>query len=158
MSSFICSPKHYNSIERKLIYELVDRGNKELEIPYEIRKSMPVFTPTDISKIVDTIRELNVLCVSLQYKHHYEGVLDNEIETQKLILTDRRECADLTIHGLYNAMRCAIYQIEIRHLKELRETTEQENKAMIFFDEMINKIAHHLVRKMPEDKSNCWSL
>jgi hypothetical protein len=162
MSSFICSPLHFNSIEKSIesllkkrdfnLYRLKDRfpnmcyrsGNelKELEI------------------IMDNLRVINAVCVSLQYKSHYEGVLDQEIREQTAILIDGKKSGfkNLDNLGLYQALRCLNYQIEIEHLKDLAGLTTDQENAMFFLKEFSDILAHHIVSKMPQLENIGWSL
>lgn len=165
MSSFICSAKHFNSIEKKL-HELI--YDNRFYVPYSLREITPQFydrrktsvksAEKELSAIVDTLRELNVLCVSLQYKHHYEGTLDAQIQTELSEVKSKTETKYLTIHGLYNALSCLNYQIEIGHLKELRELTNGEENALTFLRELKIALASDIVSKLPDDKSNTWEV
>lgn len=165
MSSYINSAKHFNSIENKLQCILI-WSNDNYYMPYDIKNLYPELYSKQstaekkeniIRGIVDTLRHLQVLCVSLQYKHHYDGVLDQEIANQTEVVMDRKESVHLSLHGLYNAMRCISYQIEREHLKELRELLPVEESALKFMEIIINSLAHHLVSAMPEDECK-WSI
>lgn len=165
MSSFICSSNHFNSIECTLQHLL--KGDT-FRFPYELEKSYPDwfsrFTKTNkqisesISKIIDILRELNVICVSLQYRHHNAGNIDNEIKAQLYMLRKSKGGSVLTLHGLYNALNCLVYQIEIEHLEELRELLPEEKASLNFANVMINGIAKHIVDHMPEDNTCKWSI
>jgi len=167
MSSYICTPKHFNSIEQK-IADLINY-NSDFYFPYKLRREYPVLysrtslpsaKEEEISKIIDCLRELNAVCVTLQYKDHYKGKLDKEISDQKQILFEGKKegYKNLTLTGLYNALRCLNYQIESEHLKDLFGlNTEQEN-ALLFIETMTNELAHMIIRELPEDKSNRWSI
>jgi len=165
MSSFICSAKHFNSIEKKL-HDLIYDNN--FYVPYSLKNIVPKFydrrqssvknVEKELTGIVNTLRELNVLCVSLQYKHHYEGVLDTQIQSELNEVKTKTETRHLTNHGLYNAFSCLNYQIEIGHLKELRELTTDEENALTFLREMKIALASDIVSKLPEDKSNTWEV
>lgn len=165
MSSFTCSAKHYNSIESAL-HQLI---SKDMFCPaYELKEICPNWyerhhanhkaIKQEFSEHIDTIRELNALCVSLQYKDHYEGVLDKEIKEQIEYVKEKTEIKYLTPHGLYNALRCANYQIEIEHLQELRKLTESEQNAMKFLEVMINHVGAYIISQLPDDKSNTHSI
>ena len=163
MSSYICDSKHFNSIEKNLI-DLIEKD--DFYIPYVLkdvlpnwynkRKSTVEAIIEELKPLINAIRELNVICVSLQYKDHYKGVLDNEITTQLENNTKKTEIKNLTLHGLYNALRCTKYQIELEHLKELRELTDIEEKSMLFLKEIIISIGKDIISKLPDDKTNTW--
>jgi hypothetical protein len=165
MSSYINSSKHFNSVQDKL-ESLLIWNHDNFYTPYKIKSLYPEIYDrnwnTEVKKekitgIIDTLRKLQVLCVSLQYAHHHEGTLDKEIQEQTEIVMCKKEREILTTHGLYNAIGCIGYQIEAKHLKELRELTEEESKALEFLEIMRDELAHHLVSKLPEDKTR-WSI
>jgi len=167
MSSFINTPEHFNAVEFTLINLLA--YNRDFYPDYALRDKYKCLQPNtkNVSEIetlcrhiVNNLANLNILCVSLQYKHHYEGKLDEEIKTQTeyMKLNRSRNGKHLSLLGLYNALRCINYQIETEHLKDLRELNEDEENAMQFLDLIVDSIAHHLVSKLPEDKTCTWSL
>lgn len=163
MSSFVHSAKHFNSIEKALQLAFV---NSNVYYTYRIKrkfnmKNMGVdATYEKITEFVDTLRSLNALCVSLQYKHHYEGVLDAEIQSQtNFLMLNKSENVGLNKIALYKALQSLDYQIEIEHLKDLRELTTQEQDAMGFLSMIIDDIAHDIVRDLEEyEKANSWSI
>lgn len=112
-----------------------------------------------IKSIIDSLRRLNVLCVTLQYKHHYKGYLDKEIEEQtSLLLEDKNGGESLTKIQLLKALQCLFYQIETEHLKELRSLTEKETNALFFVRTMINELALDIVNSLPEYDNAKWGL
>lgn len=166
MSSYVCSPEHFNSIakaaESALIWEqnfhfwnieLIE-AYPELKRPREFKKA----TKTFVEKMVDTLRDINALCVSLQYKHHYVGKLDEEIESQKQYTRSSNKSKHLTKHGLFKALQCLDYQIEIVHLEELRELTDDEKNAMLFLDKFKDAMAHHIVSYSSEYDQAAWEV
>ena len=165
MSSYICSAKHFNSIEKKLeelVYE------QDFYIPYSLRNVVPKWYEKrkysfdvifeEIKNIINSLRELNVVCVSLQYKHHYIGVLDEEIKNELKEVKRKTSIKNLTKHGLYNALKCLNYQIEIEHLEDIRELTIEEQKAYLFLKEFTYSLCEDIVSNLEEDKTNTWSI
>lgn len=157
MSSFICSPKTFNSLElsiKQLAY------GSEFSFPYSLNNSFPALynrsaamdaKDAEISGVLDTMRELNVLCVSLQYKHHYEGKLDAEIKDQyNYLMTNKNSAKSLSKVAIFKNINCVIYQIETDHLKELRDLTAEENKALLFMKELSISLAIDIVCDLPE--------
>jgi len=163
MSSFICNSKQFNSIEKAVTYLAL---GTDFYFPYSFKSVFPELyekrktgidtAANKVTEIIDTIRQLNVLCVSLQYAHHYEGVLDNEIKEQTEIVMQRLECRALTSVELYKQLNCVSYQIEIEHLKELRDLTQDEENAMFFLREIQNSLASHIVHKSPAYDKAEW--
>ena len=163
MSSYICDPKHFNSIEKE-IKNLSHDIN--FSIPYSLReicsswysKGEKSKIQLEISNLIDTLRELNVICVCLQYKSHFEGVLDNDIKTQMEIVKSKTSTKHLTLHGLYNALQCLNYQIETEHLKDLFGLNEEQIKAMKFLKEFTICVGAEIISNLPEDRTNSWSI
>jgi hypothetical protein len=62
------------------------------------------------------------------------------------------------LHGLYNALRCLNYQIELEHLEELTNKDESTQKPYQFLNIMIDFLAHLIVSELPDDKTNTWSI
>lgn len=165
MSSFICSSEHFNSVEAKLHLLAAGRG---FYLPYSLRDICPKWynkqdhliepIEQEISYLIDVLRLLNVVCVSLQYKSHYEGILDQEIQEQITLVKTKTETKEITLHGLYNALRCINYQIEIDHLQELRELTPEEGKALEFLKLITISIGQQIISNLPDDRSNIWEI
>jgi hypothetical protein len=159
MSSYIPSPKHFNSVQKALVDLFTGH---DFEGPYALREKLPRLFVTgtveaEVEKVVDDLRKLNVLCVTLQYAHHYEGHVNEEIKEETSHLMDNKNNYKyLSVHGLYNALNCISYQIEVEHLTE--PLTGDEQNAMFFLAKMRESLAYHLVRKMPEDKTCRWEV
>lgn len=166
MSSFICSSKQFNSCEKTLHSMLI---GSDFHWPYEITQTFkeldnqnhhtPETQEKKVTEIFDTIRELSALCVCLQYAHHTEGDLDQEIKTQTMILKQyKRQYTDFTKVELYKSLCCIRYQIETEHLENLRKLTPEETNAMLFLNEMINHLAHELVKGLTSYQMAKWSI
>jgi hypothetical protein len=168
MSAFICGNQHFNSIQDKL-FSLI-RWEDDFHFPYLLRDKFPKLYASkhyldegvneELSQVMDTLRNLNVVTVTLKYAAHYEGKLDAEIKEQKAILfEDKKTLTTLTVKGLYNALRCLSYQIETEHLDELGGMEEEERKAMLFLHTMEDTLAHYLVNNIPnESYDNTWEV
>lgn len=144
MSSFICGAKHYNSIESALKEYIVNHSyNSDL-------------TPLQITQFVDRLRELNVLCVSFHYKHHYEGTLNAEIKDQLEAVRQKTTIKHLTLLGLYNALRCSNYQIEPEHVEGLFD--DMVNSTIPLLDKFMADIAKTICGSLPDDKTNTWEV
>jgi hypothetical protein len=166
MSSFICSPKHFNSLENAII-SLTDDNN--FRFPYSFKETFPTlydsrnFTSAQIKQtageIVDTLRSLNALCVTLKYKHHYAGTLDTEIESQtRTLMSNKKAFTHLNKIALFKSLRCVNYQIEIESLKELRDLTELETNAMFFMKEFCDALAYHIIGGLDAYDKAPWGI
>lgn len=166
MSSFINTPEHFNSIERKLHYMAMGRN---FYVPYSLKKIAPKFYDRqhyntdevleEITDFIDTMRELNVICVNLQYRHNKIGALDSEISNGiAYVKTKNTNTAELSEIGLYKALQCMTYQIETEHLRELRSLTQTEENALYFFEEIKKALAFDIVSNLPEYNNAAWSI
>jgi hypothetical protein len=136
MSSHICSSKLFNSIEKTATKEL----KKKKSFFYSMRGFFGNIEPAEmeksISSLLDEVRKINVLCVMLQYKHHYIGTLDKEIKLSLEEIQDKTSFKIGTVGDIYNAAGEINYQIETQHLTELRELSELETVAMEFLSQL----------------------
>ncbi len=93
MSSFINSSKHFASVKKSII---TLRYREKDIMKFKIARLLPELSVLNsrnqemaeekINEIIDTIIDIQVICVCLQYKHHYIGTLDKKIyETQEHI-------------------------------------------------------------------------
>lgn len=169
MSSFTNSPQHFDDAQCSIAYLIA--YDTEYHLPYKIKQTYPRLHVTQggwsteqveeiISSIFDTIAELQVVCVNLQYRHHNEGKVDQSIKHElehirqnKKIIATRR----LSIIELYKSLQCINYQIETEHLTSIRELTVEEQNAMTFLSVMIDDLAHHIVNGLDEYQSAKWS-
>ena len=150
MSSFICTSEHFNSIDKGL-------KNSEIIKVLHLQNFEFIKSENSISECINELRNLNVLCVSLQYKHHYKN-LDQEIVEQLEIVNSKTKSKALSPLGLFNALKCIRYQIEVEHLEELRKLSEEEVNALNFLEHSIQSLACYICSKLPEDSTNTWCI
>lgn len=165
MSSFICSPEHFNSIEQSI--NMLCYGNK-FYFPYAVKEQYPViydrlhYSAEKIEAVTkgifDTLRALNATCVVLQYKHNSDNP-QAEIEEQiKSLLNNRTSYKVLNNVALFKALQCLTYQIETEHLTKLRPLTEAEINALMFCKEMETALAFDIVNGLEEYQKADWSI
>lgn len=162
MSSFIPSTEHFNSCEiasRELL------NDSDFYFSREIKNAFPAlgekkYVPAqaELKQIFATLKRLTVLCVSLQYKHHYTGRLDQEIKEQTEILFSSSRYKDLNKYGLLKAIGCIHYQIETRHLVDIRPLTDDEENALMFIRVLKADLAYHLVTKSTQYENAPYSI
>lgn len=166
MSSFICSNKHFASIAKGIMSII---KTDDFYVSYDLRKIAPKiyndrgtsdqFATEEINSFIGTLMELQVLCVSLQYRHHYEGCLDQEISEQREILhIPCHNPVSLSPAALYKSIHCALYQIETEHLEELRPLTSKEKDCLTFFRLFANNIADYVIQHLPEYDKAPWGI
>ena len=159
MSSYICSKKHYASIASNL-KTVVKKSQFYFE--YDLRKKFPMLEVKAsqdkiIDKFINTIERLNVETFMRQYYSDSENI-ENEIKEQLELLKENVKPIFLTELGLYNALKCSNYQIEIEHIKYVRKLTQDEIDAMFFLTEIISNLAKYICNNLPEDPTNTWSI
>jgi hypothetical protein len=161
MSSNICSSRHFNSIEAAALRVIKETRYNSYDLKavglyrYEL-------APNDIFNVltglISSLRDLNVLCVSLQNRKNYEGSLDSVIEACRLEVRKDKQMVTLSNLGLLNACNCLDYQIEVEHLEEIRPLSEEELKALEFLKLFRGSLALYVCSELPEDKTNKWSI
>lgn len=163
MSSFIHSSKMFNSVQNSIIELLNDN---HYNLPYKFRTVYPALfsgdkktAATQVKKIINTIREISVLCVCLQYKSHRSepGALQKEIENNLTEVYQGREYMPLNKHGLVKSLGSIQYQIETEHLTELRPLTGEEAAALEFIDALKFSLSYHIVMNSKEADAAPWS-
>lgn len=167
MSSFICSNKHFVSIA-KGIMRMIQTNN--FYVSFSLKQIAPQIysykrtsdeksAMKEVNSFIETLMEIQVVCVSLQYRHHYEGRLNQEISEQREIL--HMPCdnpVSLSPAALYKSIHCALYQIETKHLEELRPLTSKEKDCLTFFRLFAANIADHIVSHLPEYDKAPWGI
>ena len=155
MSSFICSPKHFNSVERALLRATIQQypewnlydGSRDIDKQQAL-----------IREHMLTLRELSALCVNLQYKHHHQGELDEVIQADIAELKNASISRELSLIELHKACSCISYQIETEHLEELRPLTGNERTAILFLESIKTKLALHIIKALPEYDKAEWEI
>ncbi|WP_455635181.1 hypothetical protein [Parabacteroides sp.] len=167
MSSFICSNKHFASIAKGIVCII---KTNSFHVSFSLKQIAPQIYSykrtlneqsaiKEVNSFIDTLMELQVLCVSLQYRHHYEGHLDQEISEQREILHIPCENpVSLSPVALYKSIHCALYQIETEHLEELRPLTSREKDCLTFFRLFANNIADYIIKHLPEYDKVPWTI
>jgi hypothetical protein len=165
MSSFICTSKHFTSIEKKM-HQLINKD--DYYTPYELREVCPKnydkrnnlieTMEAEISKHIDTLRTLNAVCVILQYKHHYKGTVNAQISSEVNEVHRKSQPVELTTMGVYKALKCVIYQIELNHLEELRELRTEEKNAMKYIKETISFLATYILTNSEEWEKAAYTI
>lgn len=164
MSSFICSAKHFNSIEENT-FKMI-RFDRDFDC-YQLKQDFPKLYDQrsydeseifkEVKSIVNELRELNVICVSLQYKNHYDDI-DKEIKEQKELIYAGKGYKHLNPAGLLKAFICVNYQIEIEHLEELSGLNDDQKKAMKFLNIMIEYLTYRIAISTPAYDSAEWEI
>lgn len=170
MSSFICSSNHFNSVESKLceIWENKFFRNQEtlyFETSFTKAYAYELYQIADRERAINTIkrymnaiRELSVICVSLQYRHHHDGNLDEYITANIKELKTCKAKTKLSYIELYKAIQCILYQIETYHLTSIRALTEDEENALKFFKGLQTEVPQFLISTSKTYNECQWAI
>jgi dipeptidase len=153
MSSFLHSPRHFNSVENAII-ELKKKSNSEFfsEFLYKI-------SDREIKTVMDGIRELSVNSVFIQYKNHYENI-DNEISNNiSDIMNNKTQIDNLSPIGLFKAINSILYQIELNTIKQSREVRKAEQDCYNRLIDFKNELSEYIVSNLAEyNEVKTWSI
>ena len=166
MSSFICNDKHFAYIAKGIIYLATKTdfyfSPELLKIAPELDRHKSTGKKDAqhrIDALTNNLRDLQVLCVCLQYKHHFPGTLDQEIQAHKQHLDYQQFTVEgLTLVRLYKALCCALYQIETHHLEELRPLTTDEREGLSFFTTLKIELSEYIIWKSPAFQNAPWEI
>ena len=159
MSSIALPSLHFNSVEIG-IYKAFFVDSKIGFDPYRYTElnRLRLKDPQEvIGALMDEVRNLSALCISLQYKHHYQGRLDKEIEhSQRELLNNKAAIRSISLIGLYKALQSIDYQIELEHLTGLRGLTDMEEVALSWIKKVSEDISERIIKELPEYESSEW--
>ncbi len=166
MSSMLLNPIHFNSAEKKLVRWL--NTDENFRIPFELKVDYPELYGLDrydfearkmmIANIFKNLKRLSNLCWHLQYKSHYVGTLNEEVQSSQVQFDTVKDAIKINRYGLLKALRCINYQIELSHLIEVRQLDDDERKAMKFLEVMINEIALAIVMESEKYQEAQWEI
>lgn len=166
MSSFICTPKHFNTIENEFSKYYFKTDPQTTLHPFDKfgLNSWSHSKGTDekkIKEIFTDLRELNVLSYLCQYIHHenYEIGSDEfkaEILQQTKYLNTETEVKELTLLGFYRGLGCLQYQIEPENIDTDIETRLDIKTLLEFLHVALERIAHTICGNLPDDNTNNW--
>ncbi|WP_270561474.1 hypothetical protein [Bacteroides cellulosilyticus] len=166
MSSFINSSKHFASVKKSII---TLRYREKDIMKFKIARLLPELSVLNsrnqemaeekINEIIDTIIDIQVICVCLQYKHHYIGTLDKKIyETQEHIKGNLETGEILSKIALFKAIQSILYQIELEHLTDLRPLSQKEETALKFMDILKEALMYSIIRNLDEYDKAEWCI
>jgi hypothetical protein len=171
MSSFICEPIHFNSVQRKVSeiflskkndgrqYDLFDINfaKKSFEDLYYEKDT--IIVANLIGEIFDTLRNISVLTVNYQYGKHNPETIHEDIKTDLLILMgEKHTSVPLTDVEVYKAIQCLFYQIEIEHLVAIRPLNDFEKNSMKFLKDFNEKMGKFIINNLPNYQNAKWSI
>lgn len=164
MSSFICSPKHFNSLEVSMTKFFTSKDRfycyalkEKFPILYEARRESPEKVAREIVSIVNSLRELNIVCVTLQYASHYENI-DKEMNEQREYMISDKSYQVLNTVEIYKVLQCTRYQIETDHLDDFGGLNKHQQRAWDFLEIFIPALAEYIVDNTTVYDKAPWGL
>lgn len=150
MSCFVCSAKHYNSVKKAVVSAMRDTCiyssmNAVYSLPFKKEDLI-----NRIDEIFSDIIYLNVESYCLKY-----GVEDIEKTFESCF--DKTPIKKIDLHGLYNALNCITYQIELDYITETRTLLHEEALALKFINDLKSEIAQEVIRVLPENET-AWEI
>lgn len=139
MSSFICSTKHFNTVEKNLI----DLCNDRTLYHY----------PTQINKMMQAMRQITVKSYFNQYANHYPNI-EAEIKAANYELGKITKVNKLPLIAIFKALNCINYQIETPN----EEMTPDELKQFLLFEEISAAIAKKIVQNLDAYDMPQWEI
>lgn len=166
MSSFINTSKHFASIQKSIMFLW---NQKEKIFNYEIAQIVPEFSimkgfkrsivEEKFTEILNTIIDLQVTCVFLQYKHHYIGTLDQRIQETKQEIKENLQLGTLLSKpALFKAIQGVFYQIETEYLTDLRPLSQEEKTALKFLKLLEKRLAYDIASNTDDYVKAQWSI
>ena len=143
----ILSNKHFSTIENHFVSLMRNNEFYTYRLKkyglYNIPNSQIVQT---VKPLFNKLKELNVICVVMQYKEHSKGCVDQEIKSNLEALKHNVKPEIVDNATFYNNLCCLKYQIEIEHIEGLRDD-------LIFFHtfllDLIDVVANYIASKLP---------
>jgi len=152
MSSFICSPNHFASIEEAFKKQFKSpRFNTHPFKKFGLNKS-PDQNEKRLSKTFAYLKELNALSYFTQYKLHQEKTISEETADYMTAIDNLKpQPIKLNTLELYNALSCLRYQIEEEEVSE--EDTMLNIKGLIkFLETAISTTAKYFCDQQEQDR------
>jgi hypothetical protein len=149
MSSFLHTPRHFNSVEKALI-ELNKKSNNEFL--YNV-------SDKEIKSVMDGIRELSVNSVFVQYRHHYNNIDTEILNNLSNLMTNKTQVDNLTPIGLFKAINSILYQIELHTIKQNRDVRKVEQDSYNRLTDFKNELSEYIVSNLAEYRgTRTWSI
>lgn len=162
MSSYINNRKHFDTISLNLQRLF---GQQDFYLYPKLRElAAGIGCVKDknicVEKLVANLRNLQVACVCYQYKHRHEPepILNVIARTKEELRTEQSTPISLTLEGLYKVLGCAMYQIELFGLEQVRPLTKEERNTYDFFEMLTPMIAEYIVNRSKEYNKAPWSI
>lgn len=161
----LLSARHFNSVEKALSNLII---NNKLQLGHQIQvlykglenKEQPdnILKLKTISSVMDEIRKLSTLCVTLEYKQNYEKTFVIKAKDAiSRLMDDKKSSRKLSDVALYCAVRCIRTQIDISQLKQIRSLSKEEEDAYRFLKFLEKDLAEYLIKQLPGYR-NQWEI
>jgi hypothetical protein len=147
--TFIPTPLHFNCVERAL--------KESIHLAKKIDKDINTLW---VARVMDEMRRLNVLSVSLQHMDLYEdGTLDDRIKSEThYLLTNKLSNQELSAVGLYKALDCILMQIELDPIESIRPISIEEREALTFLIKFKKELTVLIIETIPGFDDLPWEI
>lgn len=156
MSSQTNDSRHFNSVERALQQDAT--SNRQYccqplrNALREARKETDDEKNQFVTEFIDTLRQLQPRFVFAQYDM---GSPESEI---LYLMTNKQDFTPLTNMGLYKALECIDYQMEMEYIGGPDKLSPKEAEALRLLKECINEMAKHICRGLHAYEREEWTI
>jgi hypothetical protein len=159
MSSFICDPEHFASVQAGLIQ--LQQSNSGHPKPYRKQWQENISMDDMVAKVrgyISTLQRLQSTCVCLQYKHHEGNRPRDIVASVRYYQTGKHRAYSLSMAGIVKGLACILYQIETEHLEEIRPLNDTEKAALEWAKDYKNGLAMYILTQSSEWNKAEWCI
>jgi len=159
MSSFICDPEHFASVQAGLIQ--LQESSSTCPKPYPRRWDENLFPHEIAGKIrgyISTLQRLQCTCVCLQYKHHEGNRPRDIVASVRYYQSKKHRAYRLSMAGIVQGLVCILYQIETEHLEAIRPLNDTEKAALEWAKDYKNALAMYILTQSSEWQKAQWCI
>ena len=143
MSVFICSANHFNSLQ------------KSIEILKINDKLSGIGSVQTIQNVFSNLKDLNIKSFYDKYSSHYrDRDLQKSIVQSEKDINLKTKIKPLDFYGIYKAINCLLYQIELDTNKMLGT----ELDALKWIKNVQNKISYKIISESAKYDNAAWEV
>ncbi len=146
--TFTPNPYHFNSVELAIIDSM-----------HLVKKIEPEVTVEWIRKLMDNMRKLTVLSVSLQHADELQGILDKTIkEETEYLMMNKLSSKKISAVEFYKAIDCILMQIELDPITDIRELFDEERECLTFLFKFKEVLTDLIIETIPGYDEIPWEI
>jgi hypothetical protein len=124
-----------------------------------VRKMEPEVTVAWVRKLMDNMRKLTVLSVSLQHADELQGILDRTIkEETEYLMMNKLSSEKISAVGFYKAIDCILMQIELDPIADIRDILDEERECLTFLIRFKRVLTDLIIETIPGYDEIPWEI